>query len=130
MERMKLYEHILALVMAAAMIASCGGPLSYEVQIKIHEGAMCDYQHKIVMHSLRDTLQITEPDGTVLGESVEASFFWDKGWDMTTDDLGRMRRGVYYFQDGELVTSHSGWSSDSTLREKAIQELRERKGSI
>jgi len=102
--------------------------MSYESQIRDYEKVVCGYAHKVVMHQLRDTVVIYDNDGTIIGESVEGRFFYDRGYDHTVpDDIRRMRIGIYYFQDGKLVTSHSGWSNDTTLRTKAIEKLRENK---
>lgn len=105
--------------------------MRYDSQIKDYEYRRTQYMHKVYMLSVSDTAEIYDTDGSLLGVSVTGSFCYDRPYDFVIrNDYERIRLGVYYFQDGKLVTSHSGWSSDSTLREKAIQELRERKGSI
>lgn len=105
--------------------------MRYDSQIKDYEYRRTQYMHKVYMLSVEDTAEIYDTNGALLGVSVTGSFCYDRPYDFVIrNDYERIRRGVYYFQDGKLVTSHSGWSSDSTLREKAIQELRERKGSI
>ena len=105
--------------------------MRYDSQIKSYALQESQFMHKVYMVSVTDTSEIYDTDGSLLGVSVTGSFCYDRPLDpIDINDYRRVRRGVYYFQDGELVTSHSWWSTDSTLREKAIQELRERKGSI
>lgn len=95
----------------------------YESAIKAHESAMCNYQHKIYISNLEGPVPVYNKDSVMIGEEVKCTFFWDRDWDFSVSDYKRARIGVYFFYKKELVSQYGWWSSDTTLRMKALNAL-------